>query len=510
MTFHAILVDDEQLAIDGLTAFPWESYGVELAATFIDPRAAFQWCKSNPVDVVVADVRMPGMTGIELAAAIRTALPDVLVILFSGHSEFTYAQDALRHGVFRYVLKPVDDEEFGLALQDASDALTERENEKHWTKRIARDFWFRERLLDRRVASDAQDLALIDIGDDAERQFVIFVVTTGRDLTLMTQTTEEVRVCSTLRHGEWVVLVDIDSRDAFCAWLERHDLHAGVSRPQIGTTGLREALLEARSAVAARFVIPGKCVIRADDVPLADEKKACEVLAEASELAERIAMLEDADCTAELKSLFDRLVRYGATADVIRRAAFLLAVGAQRVLSAAAADTAESEIESKIASIPDLFALIEEADTVRVLGSRLTGAIAAVQAVVRKLRTDERADAKLCRALEFIHQSYQLPISLDDVAEHLGMHPSRFSVWFKRRKGINYIEYLTQYRIENAKRLLLSADSKIRDVAEKTGFSDPRYFGQVFKRLVGVTPGRFQLLSRPGAHDLRTTEDHTE
>ncbi len=497
MILHAILVDDEQLAIDGLTVFPWESYGVELAAAFLDPRAAFAWCKSHPVDVVIADVRMPGMTGIELAAAMRSSLPDVLVILLSGHSEFSFAQEALRHGVFRYVLKPIDDEEFGLALQDAADVLAERENQKHWTKRIARDFWFRERLLDRRVASDAQDLALLDHGDDGEREFAVFVVTTERDLTLMIQSVEGVRGCSTLRHGEWTVLVGIESCEEFCAWLERHDLHAGMSRSQRGTTNLREAFLEARNAAAARFVMPDRCLIRSEDIPVADQKMVCEAMVEAGALAEKIAMLDDADCSAEVRGLFERLIRYGASADAIRRAAFFLAVGVQRLLAVGAGGRIGTDVESAIASIPDLFSLIDDAYSVHELATRFTDATAAVQATVFRLRSQERADARLSRALDFIHRSYRSPISLDDVADHVGMNASRFSVWFKSRKGMNYIDYLTQYRIENAKRLLLLGGSRIRDVAEQTGFGDPRYFGQVFKRLVGVTPGRFQLLHRP-------------
>ncbi len=236
MRFHVIVVDDEELAVEGLKVFPWESYGFELAASFTDSRTALDWCKSNPVDVVVADVRMPGMTGLELAAVLKESLPDVLVILFSGHNEFAYAQEALRQQVFRYVLKPVDDEELGVALQDASSYLVERERKKHWTQQLARDYWFRENLLDRRVETDAEELADLDPASLGGSGYTIFVVATERDLLAMMRPVSGVLQCTTLRAGEWAVLLDTANRNAFRDWLEKHRLVSGVSSGSYGPT----------------------------------------------------------------------------------------------------------------------------------------------------------------------------------------------------------------------------------------------------------------------------------
>lgn len=496
MKFHILVVDDEELAVEGLRVFPWESYGFELAASYTDSRRALNWCKTHPVDVVLADVRMPGMTGLELAAVLRESLPDVLVILFSGHNEFAYAQEALRQQVFRYVLKPVDDEELGLALQDAAVFLHEREHRKHWTQQLARDYWFRDRLLDRRVESDTTELAGLDPALGDETCYVLCVVTTERDLASLVQTADGVVQCTTLRAKEWAVLVTAACADRFCEWLERHHLVSGVSTEHIGLAEVRQGFLEARQAVEMHVLRPADCVIRYEDIPGSNDAAVARDLVQAGILAGSIVLQDETDCFRSLHKLFDDLIEHAASPEIVRRAAFILAVGVQRTLR----ETASSLTADELSELPNLFAMVDEAVSIQELVERFHSAIHRIRNVVTQVCSQERTDGQLLRALAFIDDHYHEPISLDDVAEYVHMHPSRFSVWFKKVKGMNYIDYLTRHRIDNARQLLLSADTRVRDVAEKVGFQDPRYFGQVFKKVVGITPGRYQL--QHGRHDL--------
>ncbi|TVQ24352.1 MAG: response regulator [Spirochaetaceae bacterium] len=495
MKFHVLVVDDEELAVEGLRVFPWESYGFELAASSTDSRRALNWCKTHPVDVVLADVRMPGMTGLELAAALRESLPDVLVILFSGHNEFAYAQEALRQQVFRYILKPVDDEELGLALQDAAAFLQDREHRKHWTQQLARDYWFRDRLLDRRVETDTTELADLDPALVDETGYVLCVVTTDRDLASLVHTAEGVVQCTTLQTREWAVLVTAACADRFCVWLERHRLKSGVSAEHGGLAEVRQGFLEARQASDMHFLHPDQCVIRFEEIPESDEAAVARDLIQAGGLAGSIVLQDETDCFRCLHELFDGLKEHAASPEITRRAAFILAVGVQSTLR----ETASSLTADELSELPNLFALVDEAVSIQELVERFHSAIHRIRSVVTQVRSQERTDAQLLRALTFIDEHYHEPISLDDVAAHLSMHPSRFSVWFKKAKGVNYIDYLTRHRIDRARELLLSPETKVREVAERIGFQDPRYFGQVFKKIVGITPGRYQL--QYGRHD---------
>lgn len=105
--YRLILVDDEHEILNGLSRyFPWESTGFTVSATFDNARCALEYIRHNPVDVVLTDIEMPGMTGIDLAREIYEQHLDVKVIFLSAYKKFEYARDAISYKVFHYITKP--------------------------------------------------------------------------------------------------------------------------------------------------------------------------------------------------------------------------------------------------------------------------------------------------------------------------------------------------------------------------------------------------------------------
>jgi YesN/AraC family two-component response regulator len=108
MLYHLVIIDDEKEISNGFAQFfPWKDLGFTVAGQFSGAKSALQFILRNPVDVVVSDVIMPGMSGIDLARELaETKLdPQPLVILFSAHDEFEYAREALRYHCTDYILK---------------------------------------------------------------------------------------------------------------------------------------------------------------------------------------------------------------------------------------------------------------------------------------------------------------------------------------------------------------------------------------------------------------------
>lgn len=105
---QVILVDDEYWALKGMeTLFPWADYAFEIAGSFDNPVMAFDAiCDTRP-DLVVTDIRMPEMSGLDLLGLSRQRDVGSLFVMISGYSEFEYAREALRHGAFDYILKPI-------------------------------------------------------------------------------------------------------------------------------------------------------------------------------------------------------------------------------------------------------------------------------------------------------------------------------------------------------------------------------------------------------------------
>lgn len=131
---RAILVDDEYWALKGLeTLFPWAEHGYALLGSFDDPVDALEAILAEKPDVVVTDIRMPEVSGLDLLRAAREKGLATEFVIVSGYGEFEYAQEAIRHGAFDYLLKPISYEKADALLgrldvklaKDGPDALPE-------------------------------------------------------------------------------------------------------------------------------------------------------------------------------------------------------------------------------------------------------------------------------------------------------------------------------------------------------------------------------------------------
>lgn len=110
--YQLIIVDDEKNIREGLAeCYPWRELGFDVAAVLPDGKSALNYIEHCCVDIVLSDIRMPQMGGLEFAKYLYYSHPSIVVVLLSGFAEFEYAKEALRYGVKEYILKPVQYEE---------------------------------------------------------------------------------------------------------------------------------------------------------------------------------------------------------------------------------------------------------------------------------------------------------------------------------------------------------------------------------------------------------------
>ena len=106
--YRLVIIDDEEASREALCqSFAWDQFGFEVVAQFGNARIAFDWIDANPVDLILCDIVMPGMDGLELARLIYTHHPEIKFVFFSAHPDFEYAKTAIEYGVKAYLIKPV-------------------------------------------------------------------------------------------------------------------------------------------------------------------------------------------------------------------------------------------------------------------------------------------------------------------------------------------------------------------------------------------------------------------
>lgn len=126
--YKLILVDDEPMIAELLSsAYDWNSYGFDLVASFTSGEEVIKYMETHPVDVLITDVKMPKISGIDLAKYCCEQHPDVAVLLLSAHRDFEYARQALSYKVLDYLLKPINDESFAQSMQKLHDHLDAQE-----------------------------------------------------------------------------------------------------------------------------------------------------------------------------------------------------------------------------------------------------------------------------------------------------------------------------------------------------------------------------------------------
>ena len=124
-----VIVDDEKIIVNSLQKYiDAQIPEFEVAGTFANGCDALQFLLEHPADIVLTDICMPQMDGLELAKALSEQLPQCVVIILSGFGEFEYAQQAIRYHVFTYILKPMDYRELKSILHDAAQVASDRKN----------------------------------------------------------------------------------------------------------------------------------------------------------------------------------------------------------------------------------------------------------------------------------------------------------------------------------------------------------------------------------------------
>ncbi|MDQ0062306.1 response regulator [Paenibacillus harenae] len=530
--YKLLIVDDEALVREAIQeGMNWEAMGLVCMGTCEDGVEALEFIDREKPDIVMTDIGMPFMNGIELTRELSVRYPDVKVIILTGYDEFEYAQQALKMKVADYIMKPVtavEMEEILLRIAGQMDMENKHKKDYERLKHQLNESMplLKERFLERLVASSmtekqrressdyfgiawggdfAVELA-IDVdelelklpptpSDDELFRFAIYNITK--------EVMEKYTGAEVFRDRENRVLVLLSGSDpevlGEAAGMAAERIHAAITAylPLQASIGIGHACkrednmaIAHRSALSAlvyRFVIGTNEIIRITDMERREKPAMLSAVVWENELITKLKTGTPQDMDEWIGRLFSTFRNQFFALDVcyiylqrfvltLMHTLYEMGTDTDAVFGAAGNPIAEM---GQLASLNDIESWMKE-----LCGRSVTA--------IRSMREDHSM-LQIDKAKAYVRRHYMDPeLSLKTVCRHVSMSASYFSTLFKTHMGKTFVEYVIHERMEKAKELLKLTNMRSYEIAYAVGYSDPQYFSSAFKKHTGDTPTEFR------------------
>ena len=525
--YSVFAVDDEPIVLEGIRSkIDWEGSGFTFAGEATDGEIALSMIHEIKPDILITDIKMPFMDGLQLAEAIKKNQPWIKIIILSGHDEFDYAKKAISIGIEDYLLKPFTPDELLSSLNKTASQIDKERKQLSDISRLREELKSNETLI--------------------KKEFLNNLVHGSTDTNTVMQKSSELGINLISRYYK-VLISRIESR-------------TGNTQNQQEACSLLNSYSEAINEAVSFFhhsnllvcIFKGSTQAELDDNTfraaetishIATKNDDCTVLTAIGKTVEHLSQLKASyeDAKAILQASVTKENRIISSDDISYEqsgnadALLDLKEGDPLVdkLKYAAKGDIQSIIEESMSLIkknPDQFSvfasylLVDLIFAVSKLVEKLGGNIKelnpeilqrkfideAVSDESRFIKTLEQVlsfalefrDSKMTgkyanvilKAKKYIEENYaDQNTTLTTVADAVALSPNHFSTIFSQECKTTFIEYLTNVRLENAKRLMRETDMKGYDIAYECGFSDPHYFSYIFKKNTGLSPREYKL-----------------
>jgi two-component system, response regulator YesN len=520
---NVLIVDDEYLIRDGLArSIDWATLGFDIVDIAEHGLEALEMIEKTTPDLILTDVRMPFMDGLELIKSVKVRYPEICVIIISGHEEFSYAKTALQLDAFDYILKPINLIELELVIKKAIlhiNLLVERNREIFNIKnqiltyipilkeRFILDIIF-GKLTSNQISSNAVDFgfnpnyyfatAFIEV-DDFYCDSTDLIIESQKMLEMYFENdfnnSPSAFICNISTH-EYLLLLSSDIQINLEADLNKvvsEILEKGkeYSLSLTISTGapvknLNDLLISYENALLTsngKFMSGGNRVLFYSEL----EKQSSLNNMDSYDITDFKNALIFSDKSAimvEFKKIRSSvLLQKQPSKIVLQLLCFNIFFECRRVLQEQGA-----EVDAIIENPIDVFQKLVNQPSYEIMFDHLESLIIKILDYRDELRFKQYS-FDVDKAKKFIKGNYKdVSLSLKSISKHINMSACYFSVIFKKETGITYINYLTNIRVEKAKDLLLNSDLKVYEVAYEVGYDNPTYFSTLFKKLTGISP----------------------
>lgn len=526
-----LLIVEDEIRLRSSLAYniPWDQHNIEVIGLAADGKEAIKLVEVKKPDIILLDIQIPEIDGIELARRVKSNYHDIEIIILSGHDNFVYAQTALEIGVFKYLLKPAGEEEIIAAVVAAAALLKQRLEQKlnmtvlhkKWEEHLPRlqDIFLLNVIygkeLPEQITAKSNELQLnlssnqlfsvavldMDPLSESEKRFssndtglLQFIL-----MSMAKEVLQETSPCWIVSdiNGYVVILFELPLDNRQEGLLIVHQsvaklissvktylsltASAGISGSIGDIEHLNKMYQQALSALQERLVYGHNIVIPYQEKLVTEEFKSIEPYME----KELEIALETADTERALhilKQWWDATIEASSFLGEVQEFVLYLSSFYIRIIHKQGWVVKEV-MGNDFSYFQNLQALSTKQQTYQWI-TRITKNYIEFMKCQKKSISHQAIKT----ILDLIEKEMNQELTLQMVADKLYINSSYLSRLFKQETGKSFSSYVLERKMETAKQILLKG-SKIYDAANMTGFKDPSYFTKVFRKYWGVTPG---------------------
>ncbi|SDX63646.1 response regulator [Paenibacillus sp. CF384] len=531
--FRLFIVDDNKYERNTMKeVIEWSSLGIEVVGLFANGLEALSRMDDLRPHIVITDIAMPLMNGVELSARIRQSHPHVKIIFVSSHSDFEFAKSAVELGIYGYVLKPIMPDELELAIHKLLAEFTQQHREQIEKERMLKqlegmlplvqeqflkevllgNFRTKEDILDKieflaLPIVDHANMSVISINslaaDKQEHRSArdaYFLSYSIKSLISKAGNATRSMYPVQISADEYAVIVfdlETDRQDVIDAAVQLHTaingelgIHAtmGISTSSRELTELDRLYMQSQQAVNTRFYSGSNPIIRFEeiedrsDIPMEDMPSLVEVY---QDLKALMSFGNDQD-VEEFIEKYLNAVNVRQSENYVKGFA-LLCSHLSGILFMEANQSMKDVFGDNLAVWDKLNRMSTKVEVVQWIRQSFE--------VIKERVTDRNSskNVKIIAAIkQMIHDNYREQISIEDISKSVYLSGRHANGTFKKETGQTIFDYLVQYRTDKAKQLLREEGSKVAAVAEAVGYVSTSYFILAFKKNVGMTPAEFK------------------
>lgn len=510
--FKLLVVEDEKWEREGLMDFlDWNGLGIEMSGVACDGIEGLDKARRLRPDIIITDIKMPGMDGLKMSRNIREFLPNVKIVILTGYDDFKLARDAINISANAYILKPVEEEEL---LEVMTKVLEECRKD---ARKIEEEKMLKE-LLDENLLSVKREVlsSLLrerpgrDVREQAEQLGILpacgryAVIAAGSNSGGPREEPEAPEGQPYVLHWSEEKLFAVVGGETLTAgslkqtalslpekgFVSVPAVYAGIGSIVDSVDELYLSCQQAKEALGfALFWGDAKTVSHSDlEVFQQDQAaKTGEFLMKGNYFTKQLLHSLRAADEERMYSLLDemfRLVDASRWADRTMIANFLYGILNEAALlfyNTNLSELEEGTAGALLLSLPDYRSI---QGYTRSFFDKAMGIL-----LDKRSNKDEYVVKKV---EQIVRERYHSDISIKTIAAEIYLSPNYLGSIFRKCTGIAFHDFLCQYRMEKAKELLQSPKYRVSKVAREVGISNPSYFCQLFKETFGIAPGEYQ------------------